>query len=53
MYFQPFTLMSHKPNYFLAGAYNKAGYSAEHFQEQYDDPSVEFDDTEVPVPDQH
>jgi len=44
---QPFTLMSHKPNYFLAGVYNKAGYSAEHFQDQYDDPSIEFDDTEV------
>ena len=44
---QPFTLMSHKPNYLLAGAYNKNGYSAQHFQEQYDDPSIEMDDTEV------
>jgi len=43
---QPFTLMAHKPNYFLLGAYNKYGYSAELFQEQFDDPSMEFDDTE-------
>ena len=44
---QPFTLMAHKPNYFLMGAYNKHGYSAEYFKEQYDDPSIEFDDTEA------
>jgi len=43
---QPFTLMAHKPNYFLLGAYNKAGYSAEPFQEQFDNPSLEFDDIE-------
>lgn len=44
---QPFTLMAHKPNYFLLGAYNHYGYSAEAFQEQYDDPSIELDDTEA------
>jgi phospholipase A1 len=44
---QPFTLMSHKPNYFLVGAYNKDGYSAEHFQDHFENPSIEFDDTEV------
>ena len=44
---QPFTLMSHKPNYFLAGAYNSDGYSAEYFQEQFDDPSIEFKDVEA------
>ncbi len=44
---QPFTLMSHKPNYFLAGAYNSEGYSSEYFQEQYDDPSIEFKDVEA------
>ncbi len=44
---QPFTLMAHKPNYFLMGAYNSDGYSSEFFQDQFDDPSLEFDDTEV------
>jgi phospholipase A1 len=43
---QPFTLMSHKPVYFLAGAYNSDGYSAQYFQEQYDDPSIKFKDIE-------
>ena len=44
---QPFTIMAHKPNYFLMGAYNSDGYSSEHFQDQFDDPSLEFDDTET------
>ncbi len=44
---QPFTLMAHKPNYFLAGAYNSKGYDPELFPEQYRDPSIEFDDTEA------
>jgi len=44
---QPFTLMPHKPNYFLAGAYNSDGYNAELFQEQFGDPTLEFDDTEA------
>jgi len=44
---QPFTLMAHKPNYFLLGAYNSNGYSSELFKEQFDDPSIEFDDTEA------
>lgn len=44
---QPFTLMAHKPNYFLMGAYNSDGYSSEFFQEQFDNPSLEFDDTET------
>ena len=44
---QPFTLMAHKPNYILAGAYNSQGYDATLFQEQYRDPSIEFDDTEA------
>jgi len=44
---QPFTLMSHRPVYFLAAAYNSDGYSAQYFQEQYDDPSIEFKDTEA------
>ena len=44
---QPFTLMAHKPNYFLAAAYNSKGYDAELFREQYSDPSIDFDDTEA------
>ena len=44
---QPFTLMSHRPVYFLAGAYNSDGYSSRYFQEQYDDPSIEFKDIEA------
>lgn len=44
---QPFTLMAHKPNYFLAAAYNSKGYSPELFREQYADPSREFDKTEA------
>ena len=44
---QPFTLMAHKPNYFLAAAYNTKGYDPQLFQEQYLDPSIEFDKTEA------
>lgn len=44
---QPFTLMAHKPNYFLAGAYDAKGYDATLFQEQYNDPSIEFDKAEA------
>lgn len=44
---QRFTLMAHRPNYILAGAYNSKGYDPELFQEQYRDPSIAFDDTEA------
>jgi phospholipase A1 len=44
---QPFTLMAHKPNYFLAGAYNSYGYDPTLYREQFDDPSIDFDDTEA------
>jgi phospholipase A1 len=44
---QPFTLMAHKPNYFLAAAHNFKGYNPEPFREQYSDPSIELDDTEA------
>jgi len=44
---QPFTLMAHKPNYFLAAAYNSKGYSPDLFREQYGDNSYELDDTEA------
>jgi len=42
---QPFTLMAHKPNYFLLGAYNRDGYSSELFQQQFADPSLELGST--------
>lgn len=44
---QPFTLMSHKPNYILLGAYNATGYNAEPYQEADNDPSLDVDDTEA------
>jgi phospholipase A1 len=44
---RPFTLMAHKPNYMLIAAYNSRGYDAEFYQEQFDDPTIEFDDTEA------
>lgn len=44
---EPFTLMAHKPNYILIGAYNGNGYDAKYFQEQYNNSSIEFDDTEA------
>jgi len=44
---QPFTLMAHKPNYILMGAYNTAGYDSTEYQQQFDDPSIQTDDTEA------
>ncbi|MGA9572995.1 MAG: phospholipase A [Lysobacterales bacterium] len=44
---QPFTLMAHRPNYFLAGAYNAKGWDPELFRVQYSDPSIDFDKTEA------
>jgi phospholipase A1 len=44
---QPFTLMAHRPNYFLAGAYNSKGYDPSLFRVQYRDPAIEFDRTEA------
>jgi phospholipase A1 len=43
----PFTLMSHKPNYILLGAYNAAGYNANVYREQFNDSSLQLDDTEA------
>jgi len=43
----PFTLMAHKPNYILFGAFNGNGYNAKYFQEQYRNSSIELDDTEA------
>ena len=44
---QPFTLMAHKPNYILFAAYNASSYNAKPFQEQFDDPGLDVDDTEA------
>jgi phospholipase A1 len=44
---QPFTLMAHKPNYLLIGAYNSTGYNSEPYREQFDDPTIDLDDTEA------
>lgn len=44
---EPFTLMAHKPNYLLVASYNSAGYNAETFQEEFDDPSYTLDDVEA------
>lgn len=44
---QPFTLMAHKPNYFLLGAYNSDKYVSDLFQQQFSDPSLGFNSTET------
>ena len=44
---QPFTLMAHKPNYFLVASYNSKGYNSEHFKEQFSDPNISLDDIET------
>lgn len=44
---QPFTLMSHKPNFILFAAHNLNGYNPEFYRQAEGDPSVELDDTEV------
>jgi len=44
---QPFTLMSHKPNFILLGAYNASGYNPDPYREQDNDPSLDVNDTEV------
>jgi len=44
---QPYTLMSHKPNYILLAAYNSSGYDPSLYREQFNDPSINFEDTEA------
>ncbi len=44
---KPFTIMAHKPNYFLFGAYNAEGYDSTVYQERYDDMSVDLGDVET------
>ena len=44
---EPFTIMSHRPNYLLIGAYNDKGYNAEPYREAFSDPNINVDDTEA------
>jgi len=45
--YQPFSLMSHKPNYILVGAHNTSGYDPELYRLQSGDPTLDLNDTEV------
>ena len=42
-----YTLMPHKPNYILLASYNSTGYNADPYREQFNDPTIDIDDTEV------
>jgi phospholipase A1 len=45
---KPFTLMAHKPNYLLFGAYNRQSYNTEEYEGFYDeDEDWNFDDIEA------
>ncbi len=44
---QPFTLMAHKPNFFILGKYNSVDYNAKPYQEHFDDASLELENTET------
>lgn len=44
---RPFTIMAHRPNYLLAGAYNEKGWSADLFREALGDPDYFNDDIEA------
>ncbi len=44
---EPYTLMSHKPNYFIIASHNASGINEELFREQFDDPNIKLDDTEA------
>jgi len=43
---QPFTLMSHKPNFVLLAAYNTTGYNPDVYRSFIGDPGLEVDDVE-------
>lgn len=43
---RPFSIMAHRPNYFLAAAYNWEGWSPEAFRQQSGNPDIELDDVE-------
>jgi phospholipase A1/A2 len=44
---RPFTIMAHKPNYLLVGAYNENGWNPDLFREALDDPAYDNDDVEA------
>lgn len=44
---EPFTLMAHRPNYFLFASYNASGINSEPYQAQSNDPSLQMDNTEA------
>jgi len=44
---QPFTLMAHKPNYILLAAYNASSYDATLWQEAFNEPDLQWEDTEA------
>lgn len=44
---EPFSLMAHKPNYFLVAAHNYSGINEEPFREQFEDDAIELSDTEA------
>mgnify|MGYP000438142695 CR=1 FL=1 len=43
---RPFTIMAHRPNYFLVAAWNERGWDPTLYQEQSGDPAYENDDVE-------
>lgn len=44
---EPFSLLTHKPNYLLLGAWNQRGYDPSVFREAEMDPEFQLDDTEI------
>ena len=44
---QPFTLMAHKPSYYLFAAHNQRGYSTEYYEQHFGRSDVAFNDTEA------
>jgi len=42
-----FTLLPHRANYLLAGAYNSKGFNADPFRNTFNDQTIELDDTEA------
>lgn len=44
---QPYSLLAHKPNYILFGAYNERGYNSSVFQQAENDPEFMLEDIEA------
>ena len=42
-----YTIMSHRPNYLLLGAYNDKGANEQLFRDAFEEPDLELDDTEA------